>query len=94
MKNRQELYQKTIAKWGVEAQVDMLQEECIELALAIRKFRRDPSPERFSDFCEELADVIIMTEQMQEIPNIINSAMLHKNKKLSRLKNRIENNIF
>ena len=88
-----QIYKQAIEKWGVDSQVDMLQEECIELALAIRKFRREPSAERFKDVCEELADVTIMTEQMKEIPNIFNSSMVFKEQKLKRLQKRITNNI-
>jgi len=37
------LYERAIEQWGSDAQIDMLQEECIELALAIRKLRRNPT---------------------------------------------------
>lgn len=88
------VYQKAIEKWGVDAQVDMMQEECLELALAIRKHRREPTKERFEDFIDEVADVIIMANQMQNVEGWqekINERIAFK---LNRLNARISKNIF
>lgn len=35
---KQQLYTKTIEKWGIRSQLEMLQEEALELALAARKY--------------------------------------------------------
>lgn len=84
------IYAAALKKWGLDNQVDMLQEECIELALAIRKFRRNPSPETFENFCEEAADVIIMSEQMTISREDISCTISKwKEKKLIRLAKRI-----
>lgn len=59
---------KAIEKWGINSQFDMLQEECMELAMAIHKYRtRDSSVENLRKIYDELADVLIMSEQAKRI---------------------------
>ena len=54
-----------VEKWGVDAQMDMLTEECGELIVATNHYRRG----RISvdKFLEEVADVEILLEQMRHI---------------------------
>lgn len=92
---REELYQKAIEKWGVKAQIEMLNEESIELALAVRKFlRNNKIPEyeftNATNLIEEMADVEIMMEQLCYIyPSFKNQIQEVKDFKLQRLEKRI-----
>jgi NTP pyrophosphatase (non-canonical NTP hydrolase) len=57
------LYAKALLKWGLDAQLDMAQEECAELIMAINKLRRSKY-RRKSFVAEEIADVRIMINQI------------------------------
>ena len=64
-KERHELYRDCIATWGASAQVDMLIEELGELVVATQKyFRRGRTDDRLADLASEIADVMIMTEEI------------------------------
>ena len=89
MIDSEKLYEGAVEQWGNDAQIDMIQEECLELALAIRKYRRKPTQETYDHMCEELADVIIMVEQVDHIGNLIDDVQPHKEFKLNRLKERL-----
>ena len=64
------ILEDAIAKFGKEAQIDMMIEEMSELTKALLKYRRwhegtrARSDERLSDILEEMADVQIMLNQM------------------------------
>ena len=60
--SRMNLYKEAINKWGEEAQVNMLNEECGELITAVAQFRRGRTSHH--DVMTELADVFIMVEQI------------------------------
>jgi NTP pyrophosphatase (non-canonical NTP hydrolase) len=60
--DRLNLYKEAIEKWGEEAQVNMLNEECGELIAAVAQFRRGRTSHH--DVMTELADVFIMVEQI------------------------------
>lgn len=91
----QEIYQKTIQKWGQRAQLEMAQEESTELALAIRKFIRNGNYQTFDDLSNEMADVEIMTEQIKFMyPEIEEKIQEHKKFKLERLSKRVGNDSF
>ena len=60
--DKNELYRQAISKWGIDAQLWMVAEECSELVNAIAKYKR--GREKPSAILEELADVSIMIEQM------------------------------
>jgi NTP pyrophosphatase (non-canonical NTP hydrolase) len=83
-----------IDKWGVDAQVEMVEEECIELALAIHKLRRKRGDfvEKTNAVIDEIADAIIMLEQAKLIFDIdaINARICFK---MDRLKSRIEEGV-
>ena len=65
------LLQQAIDKWGANAQIDMIIEECAELILALQKMKRNygkdfaHDEELLKSVCDEVADVRIMTEQAQ-----------------------------
>lgn len=66
------VFKDTIDRYGTDAQLDQLQEECLELGLAIRKYKRaqkhgteDDIFRRKHEMIREIADVIIMTQQLR-----------------------------
>lgn len=94
-KERTELYKRALKKWKERAQLDMALEEAIELALACRKFGRNPNDTTFQKLCDEIADVEIMIEQLKIMyPSIELIVPNIKDAKLARLKERLDNNSF
>ena len=65
--DRLNLYKEAIEKWGEEAQVNMLNEECGELIAAVAQFKRGRTSHH--DVMTELADVFIMVEQIATMMN-------------------------
>ena len=84
---RIELYKQAIAKWGEEAQVNMVYEECGELITAIAQFKRGRTSHH--DVMTELADVSIMIEQLATMMSFEDYEK-EKDRKLMRLKERLE----
>lgn len=64
-----EILKQAIEKWGESSQIEMIMEECLELAMAINKLRRkDGDPHKpFADVHDEIADVKIMIAQAELI---------------------------
>jgi len=81
------LYIHAIEKWGKQAQFIMVQEECMELILAVSRYIRDRVAS--SAVLEEVADVSLMIEQLQvilDIPDkVLDSVRKRKLNRLSRL---------
>lgn len=94
--NRLKIYVDAITTWGIKAQLEMLQEEATELALATRKFIRKATEEREADLAEEIADVEIMIEQIKECAgtDFQKKVGYTKRSKLRRLKNRLAEGRF
>ena len=63
----EELCRKAISKWGVDAQVDMVVEECAELIQAIQKSKRHGLTNTADNLVEEMVDVNIMLTQLEVI---------------------------
>lgn len=61
---RNGIYRLALARWGNRAQLEMVEEEALELALAARKYIRKDNNANFSNLIEETADVEIMIEQL------------------------------
>ena len=80
------IYMEALAKYGDEAQVFMLFEECAELCNALAKHRRKRCTKE--DIITELADVSIMVEQMAVLYGY-DDYITEKNAKLLRLKNKL-----
>lgn len=59
---KDKIYSQAIEKWGINAQLWMVVEECAELINAISKYKR--GREDKLSIIEELADVSIMVKQM------------------------------
>ena len=84
---RIELYKKALEKWGENAQINMLYEECGELIAAVAQFSRGRTSHH--DVMTELADVSIMVEQLATLMSY-EDFEAEKDRKLNRLKDRLE----
>lgn len=85
--NRLKLYKEAVELWGVNAQVDMVFEECGELVAVLAKDRRGRA--EVQDILTELADVSIMCEQIGALLGY-EDFEAEKERKLERLKKRLE----
>lgn len=76
--------------YGYEAQREQLIEECSEAILAAQKCKRYGSKDNFEELCGEVADVLIMAQQMRLLmgAKVIDEII---DKKLNRQLGRIEN---
>lgn len=85
-----EILRKAIDKFGEENQINMIKEECLELALAIVKDQRNTDEKSMENLIDEIADVTIMMEQTKMLfpANLIQERIDYK---MKRLKFRIEN---
>lgn len=94
--NATEIYKRAIDKWGEKSQIEMLQEEATELALAARKMIRNNNDESLEALSSEIADVYIMIEQMKQIFGNEFELMILKqrNLKIKRLEDRLNKNKF
>ncbi len=91
IKINEETLKKAINAWGVNAQIKMMREECLELSVEISKFfDRDNTPERFERVIDEIADVTIMSRQMALLPGIEEKIQKRVDFKIARLERRIE----
>lgn len=81
-----------IAHYGADAQLDQCMEECLELALAIRRHKRNPSTETLVNIIDELADVNIMIAQAAIIVQTIDETQVQGRVdfKLQRLTSRMD----
>lgn len=83
--------------YGLDEQLNMLQEECAELIQAVSKYKRTREyPDfdgyyGFSNLCEEMADVSIMLDQIQYLMNNEKMIANWKANKIRRQLKRIEN---
>jgi len=88
------LLQQAIHKWGASAQVEMIKEECLELALAIQKYSRIRGDKtvKYNNIIDEIADVKIMITQAQKLfpKDLIDSRVDFK---MDRLKERLDEGI-
>lgn len=98
----QRIFHDSLAAYGLDCQLDQVQEEAIELALAIRKYKRaklaiayttiDELSIRQDELISEIADVIIMTQQCRLM---FNDEQIHSEiqRKLYRQRKRLDNKI-
>lgn len=65
----EEILIRAINKWGANAQIEMIKEECMELALAIQKLSRERGDwdKKYEDVIDEIADVKIMIKQADKL---------------------------
>lgn len=65
--NEQEIFKKAIETYGEREQSAVAMEECGELIRAVNKMHRDPSVKHHNELIGEIADVLIMIEQLKII---------------------------
>jgi len=63
--NENEIYRKALDKWGIDAQMNIAAEECAEFIKEVLKLGRVVNGSTKSDVIDEIADVIIMMDQMK-----------------------------
>lgn len=63
--DKNKLYDAAIKNYGSDKQMDQAEEECLELSLALRHFKRSKATEE--DVITEIADVTIMCQQLARI---------------------------
>jgi NTP pyrophosphatase (non-canonical NTP hydrolase) len=61
--NNDDKLRKIADHYGMESEIDIMQEECAELVQAVSKYKRGKDDD-FSHLLEEMADVMIMIEQV------------------------------
>lgn len=83
----EEVYKKALSKYGFDLQSSMVYEECSELINALCKYHRNRCSK--ADVITEIADVLIMCEQMS---CYFGKEYVEKEKarKLERLKNNLK----
>lgn len=84
--DKNKIYKEALQNWGEKSQLKMLQEECLELALEIRKIERNDKFTNILELKSEIADVKIMIEQMEIVFDIEDDYEY----KLERLRNKLE----
>lgn len=62
MKQYPEIYEKTLRKWGEQAQYDQIIEECAELITTLKHYARGRADK--DNVVDELADVYLMVGQL------------------------------
>lgn len=88
-----DLLNEAINKWGVDAQIEMIEEECIELILALKRLKRNRGnkEEKLLDVVDEIADVRIIIEQAIILFNDPNNIIQERiDFKMNRLKERLK----
>lgn len=88
---RLRIYHEAIDHYGMENQLEMVQEECSELIQAISKYKRLKSIKTINNIVDELVDVHIMVNQLRVMLSIplydLNNQIDYK---LNRLQQRIK----
>lgn len=80
--------------WGVISRYEMLQEECMELAMAVHKIlnRNDRNGTQMDDLCDEIADVRIVLRSIELCSPELNEKIAERiDFKMGRLVQRLEN---
>lgn len=88
--NEIEIYKEALNKWGEYSQIMMLFEEMSELQNAICKFYRGRCQSKVA--VTEIADVMIMTEQMADLFGA-DEVVSEKKRKFERLQKRLERGV-
>lgn len=92
-RDKKRLYRQAINNFGLSAQMNMLMEECAELIQATNKVLRDDSDINYACLASEMADVIIMIEQLRyfidwmDLDSRVEQQMGHKLERLNNLLN-------
>lgn len=86
-KEEQDIYRLAIDTYGSEDQILMMFEEMSELQKELCKYHRGKN--NMSEIAEEIADVLIMAEQMAVLFGRWQDVMEFKDRKIRRLKKRL-----
>jgi NTP pyrophosphatase (non-canonical NTP hydrolase) len=89
LSEKDRVYFKAIERWGEQAQISMAIEECSELITVLVKLGRNKNGSTKEQVIDEIADVMIMMEQLQHIFGFSKVAD-RKDFKLTRLKERVD----
>ena len=85
-KEKKEIYEKAIKKWGTKKQLWVVVEEFSELIQSLSKsIRKNDIPKATENMSEEIADCLIMLEQLQKMFDIEKRVIEYYNIKLKRL---------
>jgi len=87
------LFKDAVDKWGVDAQLNMVIEECAELIQAVTKVKRHENEKTIDNLIEEAADVEIMLSQLNIMYMCGQKVYLKKLEKMKRLRHRIDMDI-
>ena len=82
-----EVYMDAIRNWGVDAQIDMVYEECGELLTAVSRLRRGRCT--IDDVVTEMADVSIMIDQLNVMFNLGEKFDKEKSRKINKLRDKL-----
>jgi len=85
-----DILRQAIDKWGVDAQMIIVVEECAELIKAVVKHMRCPTLDTRGDIIDEMADVSIMIGQLLIIMDCEKEYDGISQVKFERLKRRLE----
>ena len=90
-----DLYERNIQYHGIEQETTIAMEECSELIQAISKCKRYGCMDKHRDnLIEEIADVLIIINELQLIYDISNDDIENiKKYKIDRMDYRIKNNL-
>ena len=90
-----DLYERNIQYHGIEQETTIAMEECSELIKAISKCKRYGCVDKHRDnLIEEIADVLIIINELQLIYDISNDDIENiKKYKIDRMDYRIKNNL-
>ena len=90
-----DLYERNIQYHGIEQETTIAMEECSELIQAISKCKRYGCVDKYRDnLIEEIADVLIIINELQLIYDISNNDIENiKKYKIDRMDYRIKNNL-
>ena len=90
-----DLYERNIQYHGIEQETTIAMEECSELIKAISKCKRYGCIDKYRDnLIEEIADVLIIINELQLIYDISNNDIENiKKYKMDRMDYRIKNNL-
>lgn len=90
MASKEQIYEAAITKWGLKSQLDMLAEECCELAMVALKLTRNNNCRTNDNLAEEIADVELCIEQITRYLILCPQVNNWKEQKLRRLAHLLE----
>jgi len=90
MASKEQVFEAAMERWGIKSQLDMVAEECCELAVVALKIYRANNGRNTDNLAEEMADVELCLEQICNYFDLREQIDGWKDKKLRRLAYLIE----